>query len=303
MSKGWTASISEAQIRDSIREILRNADLSALSSKTVRKTLEEKFHTDLTAIKQEIDDILMSLIDAIGDEKDAKKEPESESGSDNDSDDEETSNGKPSASAASSVSKNGSASLANSSSVKSKLKRSHSSSSGTNSDSDAVDTTENNMLNKAKTSAKKQRGSDAQVKGEASSSDEDVDDEAFARKLQQQELRMRPRSSKQKVEKKSKSTKSAPSEGRKKGNSLYSQECVLSQELAAVMGTDRLARKDVVSRMWKIFKERNLMDPKNKQFVICDEQLEKVFKCKKFKAFSMMKILKTHIKDAKLIQS
>jgi len=82
---------------------------------------------------------------------------------------------------------------------------------------------------------------------------------------------------------------------------VYSRECVLSEELASVMGTDKMARKDVVSRMWAIFKERSLMDPANKQYVICDQQLEQVFKTKKFKAFGMMKILKNHIKDAKLV--
>ena len=40
-----------------------------------------------------------------------------------------------------------------------------------------------------------------------------------------------------------------------------------------------------------------LKDPKNKQFVLCDEKLNAVFGKKKFKAFGMMKDLKRHIFD------
>merc|ERR1712071_338430 len=36
-------------------------------------------------------------------------------------------------------------------------------------------------------------------------------------------------------------------------------------------------------------------DPKNKQFALCDEQLLKVFGVKRFRTFSMMKYLKTHL--------
>ena len=38
-------------------------------------------------------------------------------------------------------------------------------------------------------------------------------------------------------------------------------------------------------------------DPKNKQFVLCDDKLNALFGKKKFKAFGMMKDLKRHIFD------
>ena len=69
-----------------------------------------------------------------------------------------------------------------------------------------------------------------------------------------------------------------------------------------VLGTNRMARKDVVSNMWRIIKERNLQDPSNKQFVNCDADLLPVFKTKRFKAFGMMKYLKNHIKDAHFVK-
>jgi len=38
-------------------------------------------------------------------------------------------------------------------------------------------------------------------------------------------------------------------------------------------------------------------DPKNKQFAVCDEQLQKVFGVKRFRTFGMMKYLKSHFTD------
>ncbi len=38
-----------------------------------------------------------------------------------------------------------------------------------------------------------------------------------------------------------------------------------------------MPRSEVVKRMWAYFKEHNLLDPHNKQFVNCDETLTKLF--------------------------
>lgn len=38
-----------------------------------------------------------------------------------------------------------------------------------------------------------------------------------------------------------------------------------------------MARHEVVKRIWAIIKEKNLYDPKNKQFAICNEELLPVF--------------------------
>jgi upstream activation factor subunit UAF30 len=64
------------------------------------------------------------------------------------------------------------------------------------------------------------------------------------------------------------------------------------------MGADEMPRHEVVKRIWKIIKEKNLYDPKNKQFAICDPQLEKIIGVKRFRTFGMMKYLMPHfIKD------
>lgn len=44
----------------------------------------------------------------------------------------------------------------------------------------------------------------------------------------------------------------------------------LSPELASLMGAKELPRHEVVKKVWAIIKEKNLYDPKNKQYAICD---------------------------------
>ncbi|OUC46389.1 SWIB/MDM2 domain protein [Trichinella nativa] len=40
-----------------------------------------------------------------------------------------------------------------------------------------------------------------------------------------------------------------------------------------------MRRSELVRRMWEIIKERNLLDPTNRAFVICDTQFEDIFTC------------------------
>ncbi|CAH1258348.1 Hypp1999 [Branchiostoma lanceolatum] len=75
------ADISEGQIRESIAEILKHGDLTTLTSKSVRKMLENKFEVELTERKKEIDNMLMAMIEA-------KQEEENGQHSDSDSSDD-----------------------------------------------------------------------------------------------------------------------------------------------------------------------------------------------------------------------
>lgn len=135
----------------------------------------------------------------------------------------------------------------------------------------------------------------------SSSSHEKIDDEELARRLQEEDMGRRTRhSSQKKTHKKAKKSKTA--ERSKKGvKTGYNSDMVLSPELAEIMGTDKMSRAEVVKRMWQIVKERQLADPKNKQYHICDDQLLKVFGTKRVRTFSMMKYLKRHIKDPELL--
>lgn len=142
-------------------------------------------------------------------------------------------------------------------------------------------------------------------KKEKDCSDEDsdsdnIDDEALARKLQEEEVQSRSRAVKKMSNKKEKKEpKKSKQIVRTKKETTYTRKCILSSELAEVVGANEMARHDVVKKMWEVVRERNLFDPKNKQFAICDDQLQKVFGTKRVRMFGMMKYLKNHIKDVK----
>jgi len=97
-----------------------------------------------------------------------------------------------------------------------------------------------------------------------------------------------------------KKKKKPAAKGKGKGGGAgtgYTKLCKLSPELSKVMGEENMARHEVVKKMWAIVKERQLYDPKNKQFAICDADLLTVFGVKRFRTFGMMKYLKNHFLD------
>lgn len=117
-----------------------------------------------------------------------------------------------------------------------------------------------------------------------------MSDEELARQLHAEENSSR-RHSKTPAKKKSKDKVGLSKK------SAFAKDCSLSKELSVVIGKDKCPRSEVVKAMWKYFKDNNLMDPQNKQYVICDDKLINIFGKKKFKAFGMMKDLKKHIFD------
>ena len=104
---------------------------------------------------------------------------------------------------------------------------------------------------------------------------------------------------KQKYESESASEISSDDSGppRKKGAKPtgFTKDLQLSTELAAIVGTGKAPRHEVVKQLWAYIKENNLQDPTNKQFAICDDKLMKVIGEKKFKCFGMAKYLKDHM--------
>lgn len=91
-----------------------------------------------------------------------------------------------------------------------------------------------------------------------------------------------------------KSTKKAKKSRKGTG---FTRPYTLSPQLSALMGADSLPRHEVVKKVWAIIKERNLYDPKNKQYAICDAELLEVMKIKRFRTFGMLKYLKPHFLD------
>ncbi|XP_071528742.1 uncharacterized protein [Panulirus ornatus] len=95
--------------------------------------------------------------------------------------------------------------------------------------------------------------------------------------------------------KRKKSRKASGGRGKK---SAFTKSFKLSPELADVVGSDVMPRHEVVKKLWAVIKERELQDPENKQYAICDDQLFKVIGVKRFRTFGMMKHLKDHFLEA-----
>ena len=82
----------------------------------------------------------------------------------------------------------------------------------------------------------------------------------------------------------------------KKPNALQ-QPLQPSPELAAVVGSGKLARGEVVSKMWEYIKKNNLQNPANKREILADAKLKPVFHGKdKVTMFEMNKHLAQHLK-------
>ena len=80
----------------------------------------------------------------------------------------------------------------------------------------------------------------------------------------------------------------------KKPNALQ-QPLKPSKELAAIVGTDPLARGEVVSKVWAYIKQHDLQNPENKREIIADDKLEPIFGKKKVTMFEMNKYLAQHL--------
>eukprot|EP00794_Sanderia_malayensis_P005218 gene5218-5874_t len=135
------------------------------------------------------------------------------------------------------------------------------------------------------TASKEQSGSSSQ-----SSSDDD-DDDSGSDEDQYTHVK-KPKAKKLKDSEDSKEEKVKKRTG-------FGKEMILSKELAHLVGTDKLSRGEVVKKIYAVAKERDLYDPTNKQFVLCDDELHKIFGVKRFRAFGMMKHLKNHVIDPK----
>ncbi|CAF2587336.1 unnamed protein product [Rotaria sp. Silwood2] len=88
-----------------------------------------------------------------------------------------------------------------------------------------------------------------------------------------------------------------PSLAIERRRTCYNKELDLSDQLASVVGGHQMPRSEVVKRMWVYFKQHNLLDPVNKQYINCDETLAKLFGRRRVRAFGMLKDLSRHMSD------
>ncbi len=81
----------------------------------------------------------------------------------------------------------------------------------------------------------------------------------------------------------------------KKANALQ-QPLTPSAHLAEIVGSGKVTRGDVVSKIWAYIKAHNLQNPENKREIIADAKLKPVFDGKdKVNMFEMNKHLSKHL--------
>jgi chromatin remodeling complex protein RSC6 len=69
-----------------------------------------------------------------------------------------------------------------------------------------------------------------------------------------------------------------------------------SPELAAIVGSDKLPRSQVISKVWDHIKKNNLQNPENKREIVADDKLKKVFGKDRVSMFEMNKHISKHVK-------
>ncbi|EQB12949.1 MAG: Upstream activation factor subunit spp27 [Novosphingobium lindaniclasticum] len=68
-----------------------------------------------------------------------------------------------------------------------------------------------------------------------------------------------------------------------------------SEDLASIVGSDRLPRSEVVKKVWDYIKKNDLQNPKDRREILADDNLRKVFGTKKVTMFEMNKHLSRHL--------
>lgn len=75
--------------------------------------------------------------------------------------------------------------------------------------------------------------------------------------------------------------------------------CVVSDELAAVIGCKEVFKNEITRKVWDYIKEHDLQDPSNKQYILCDELMQKLAAegddISKLYMFHLSRVLSPHI--------
>ena len=101
-------------------------------------------------------------------------------------------------------------------------------------------------------------------------------------------------SSEPKVEAPVKGKKVAPPKAGNAPNALQ-KPLKPSEDLAVIVGSEPLARGEVVSKVWEYIRKHSLQNPENKQEILADEALKKIFGKDKATMFEMNKFFSQHL--------
>ena len=79
-------------------------------------------------------------------------------------------------------------------------------------------------------------------------------------------------------------------------NAAFMKALELSPALAAVVGDKPLPRTEIVSKLWKYIKAKDLQDKLNKRMINADEKLKAVFGKAQVSMFEMAGLIGKHVK-------
>ncbi len=68
-----------------------------------------------------------------------------------------------------------------------------------------------------------------------------------------------------------------------------------SAALAAIVGSEPLARTEATKRLWEYIKARNLQNPANRRNILCDEALKAVMGKDEVTMFEMTGLVSQHL--------
>lgn len=60
-------------------------------------------------------------------------------------------------------------------------------------------------------------------------------------------------------------------------NSPFNAPLILSEPLSNLLGEAQLSRPETVKRIWQYVKERNLQDPDDRRYILCDDSMKPIF--------------------------
>jgi len=282
------ADTSKADLKKEIQAILKDADLDNTSAKKVRLELQEKLDCDLTERKKEVDQLVMEVIDEQTQEDDDEEEEKSEE--EQSEEEEEEVVKKPVKRPTPKPAK------AENSDDESGEEGPPSDGGGSDYEPDDAPAAKKATPKRAGAKPKKRKGGGSDSDG---SSGEEWGGAAKKKKKAAAPKRKKKNDSGDDSDEDFKPKKKKKAGGTGKANG-WTAPIKLSEQLAEVVGGDEMPRHEVVKRMWAYIKENKLQDPKNKQFIVCDEKLSNVFPTKKFRGFGMTKFLKEHMNVDKI---
>jgi chromatin remodeling complex protein RSC6 len=93
------------------------------------------------------------------------------------------------------------------------------------------------------------------------------------------------------------SDQSSATKTKKQPSAAFLKPVQPDEKLAAIIGSEPLARTDVTRKLWDYIRSHNLQDPENKTFIKADNQLKQVFDGKeRVSMFEMTKLVFGHVK-------